>query len=198
MSRPANPLYSQAVYNAIMQHVSETGAMPTVREISRLANIKSTSTVHKILLRLEREGVLELNPHHSRGIRLKGERTPARVPVLGRVAAGNPILAVEDIEGYIPFTSSGDSEGLFALRVDGFSMKNVGILPNDLVIANRNLAASDGDIVIGMDGDEATVKRLAHDKDGKVVFLPENDDFSPIYPDNPAVLGKVIGCYREY
>ena len=105
-------------------------------------------------------------------------------------------MAVEDIEDYIPYPTK-DAEGLFALRVVGFSMKNVGILDGDIVVADKNAVAKRHDIVIGMDGDEATVKRLEYEN-GRVVFMPENEDFDPIYPENPSVLGKVIGCYRKY
>ncbi|MBR3961295.1 MAG: repressor LexA, partial [Clostridia bacterium] len=90
------------------------------------------------------------------------------------------------------------SEGLFALRVEGFSMKNAGILDGDIVIADKDAYVRVGDIVIGMDGDEATVKRLLKEPDGTIVFMPENEDFDPIYPENPSILGKVIGSYRKY
>ena len=90
------------------------------------------------------------------------------------------------------------TEGLFALKVVGLSMKDAGILDGDIVVADKNAPCHNGDIIIGMDGDDATVKRLKIEKDGSVVYMPENPDFSPIYPESPSVLGKVIGCYRRY
>ena len=92
---------------------------------------------------------------------------------------------------------SKDAEGLFALRVQGCSMKNIGIMDGDIVVADKDAYVKEGDIIIGMDGDEATVKRLVKEN-GRVVFMPENEDFDPIYPENPSVLGKVIGSYRKY
>ena len=174
----------------------ENGFPPTVREICAGAKIKSTSTVHAILSSLEENGYIERDPRNSRAIRIANTSAAAQVPVMGKITAGSPILAVEDIDDYVPFEAS-SSDGLFALRVDGYSMKNVGIMDGDIVIADRNLVARDGDIVIGMDEDCATVKRLLH-KDGRVIFMPENEDFDPIYPENPSVLGKVVGCYRKY
>ena len=145
---------------------------------------------------LEENGYIERDPRFSRSIRIAGTVATAQIPVIGRVTAGQPILAVEEIEDYIPYATS-DSEGLFALRVVGYSMRDVGIMDGDIVIADKDAYTKSGDIVIGMDGDEATVKRLLI-KDGQVIFMPENPDFSPIYPENPSVLGKVIGSFRRY
>ena len=167
-----------------------------MREICKETKIKSTSTVHAILNFLEENGYIERDQRNSRSIRIVGAVNTAQVPVIGRVTAGQPILAVEEIEDYIPFATN-DSKGLFALRVVGYSMRDVGIMDGDIVIADKDAYTKSGDIVIGMDGDEATVKRLLI-QNGKVIFMPENPDFSPIYPENPSVLGKVIGSYRRY
>ena len=107
-----------------------------------------------------------------------------------------PEYTKEEIEDYIPYPSK-DAEGLFALKVVGYSMRDAGILPDDIVIADKNAPCRSGDIVVGMDGEEATVKRLLI-KDKTVIFMPENEDFDPIYPENPTVLGKVVGSYRKY
>ena len=120
----------------------------------------------------------------------------AMVPLVGRITAGKPILAIEEIEDYIPYPSK-DAEGLFALRVEGLSMKDAGILDGDIIVANKNIACRNGDIVVGMDGESATVKRLKI-QNGEIIFMPENPDFSPIYPESPMILGKVIGSYRKY
>ena len=196
MSRPTLSEKQLKVYNFLVKK-SSSGLPPTVREICVATGIKSTSTVHAILSVLEDGGYIYRDAGCSRAIRIEGAVESAAVPVLGRVTAGQPILAVEQIEDYIPYPTR-DAEGLFALRVEGYSMKNVGIMPGDIVVADKNAYVRNGDIIIGMDGDEATVKRLEKLSDGTVVFMPENEDFDPIYPENPSVLGKVIGSYRKY
>lgn len=195
MSRPTLTEKQLKVYNFLVKALG-CGVPPSVREICNDTGIKSTSTVHAILNALEENGYIERDARFSRSIRIAGASSTAQVPVIGRVTAGQPILAVEEIEDYIPYATN-DSDGLFALRVVGYSMKDVGILDGDLVIADKDAVAKNGDIIIGMDGDEATVKRLII-KDGQVIFMPENPDFDPIYPENPSVLGKVIGSYRRY
>ena len=195
MSRPSLSEKQLKVYNYLIKAIS-SGFPPTVREICNQTGIKSTSTVHAILSVLDENGYIERDPRNSRSIRIAGTGSTAQVPVIGRVTAGQPILAVEEIIDYIPYAAA-SSEGLFALKVVGLSMKDVGILDGDLVIADKDAAYRSGDIVIGMDGDEATVKRLLI-KNGQVIFMPENPDFDPIYPENPSVLGKVIGSYRRY
>ena len=195
MSRPTLSEKQLKVYNFLVKSISG-GFPPTVREICNESGIKSTSTVHAILNVLEENGYIERDPRNSRAIRIAGTATTAQVPVIGRVTAGQPILAVEEITDYIPYAAA-SSEGLFALKVVGYSMKDVGILDGDLVIADKDAPYRSGDIVIGMDGDEATVKRLLL-KEGRVICMPENPDFDPIYPENPSVLGKVIGSYRRY
>lgn len=195
MSRPTLTEKQLKVYNFLIKAL-ENGFPPSVREICHEVGIKSTSTVHGILSVLEENGYIERDPRNSRSIRISGTTHTAQVPVVGRVTAGQPILAVEEIEDYVPY-AAGSAEGLFALRVVGFSMRDVGILDGDIVIADKNALWRNGDIIIGMDGDEATVKRLII-KNGQVIFMPENPDFDPIYPEDPHVLGKVIGSYRKY
>ena len=185
----------EAVYNFLVKKM-QNGIPPTVREICSATGIKSTSTVHAILNTLEEQGYILRDAKYSRAIRLENDFDAAMVPLVGRVTAGQPILAVEQIEDYIPYPTK-DAEGLFALKVVGYSMRDAGILPDDIVIADKNAPCRSGDIIIGMDGDEATVKRLLI-KDGKVIFMPENPDFSPIYPEKPMVLGKVVGSFRKY
>ena len=185
----------ETVYKFLISSMSN-GLPPTVREICKACQIKSTSTVHAVLDSLEQNGYIIRDSHSSRAIRIADSVSAARVPLVGRVPAGQPILAVEHIEDYIPYPAN-DSEGLFALRVVGLSMRDAGILDGDIVVADKNAPYKSGDIIIGMDGDEATVKRLLQ-KDGKIIFMPENPDFDPIYPENPSVLGKVIGSYRKY
>ena len=185
----------QSVYNFIVKQMAD-GFPPTVREICNNTGIKSTSTVHAILGVLEEEGYIVRDAKYSRAIKLDMPSSAAMVPLVGRITAGKPILAVEEIEDYIPYPSK-DADGLFALKVVGYSMKNVGIMDGDIIVADKNKPCRSGDIVIGMDGEEATVKRLLI-KNKQVIFMPENEDFDPIYPENPTVLGKVVGSYRKY
>ena len=184
-----------AVYNYLVK-CSGNGLPPTVREICTATGIKSTSTVHAILQTLEETGYIERDARYSRAIKVGGAADSVQVPLLGKVTAGTPILAVEQIEDYIPYPSK-DATGLFALRVSGYSMRDAGILDGDIIVADKNAFSRSGDIIVGMDGEEATVKRLLI-KNGQVIFMPENPDFSPIYPEKPEVLGKVVGSYRKY
>ena len=181
----------------------EDGLPPTVREICHATGLKSTSSVHAYLKALEEEGLITrdrgVNRGLNRAIRLAGEQTTVQVPVLGRVAAGAPILAVEEVEGYLPYVPrrrAGD-EKFFALNVRGESMKDAGILNGDVVVALQTPSALDGEIVVAMIDGEATVKRLYREKD-RVRLQPENPDFAPIYARDVTILGKVVAVYRYY
>ena len=185
----------EAVYNFLVKKM-QNGIPPTVREICSATGIKSTSTVHAILNVLEEEGYIIRDAKYTRAIRLENDFDASMVPLVGRVTAGQPILAIEQIEDYIPYPTK-NAEGLFALKVVGLSMRDAGILDGDIVIADKNAPCRSGDIIIGMDGEDATVKRLIL-KGSQVIFMPENPDFSPIYPEKPMVLGKVIGSFRKY
>lgn len=183
------------VYKLIVKSLAD-GIPPTVRELCKNAGIKSTSTVHGILEALEENGYIIRNAGNSRGIRLAGGTPSSQVPVLGKVTAGNPILAVEQIEDYIPYPTS-DAEGLFALRVSGLSMRDAGILDGDLIVADKDLAVHSGDIVVAMIDDEATVKTLGFES-GRPVLYPENPDFEPIRAERIDILGRVVGSFRQY
>ena len=185
----------QQVYNFLVKQMASRFP-PSVREICTATGIKSTSTVHAILSALEDEGYIMRDPKNSRSIRIDMGAPSTMVPLVGRITAGKPILAVEEIEDYIPYPSK-DADGLFALKVVGLSMRDAGILDGDIIVADKNKPCRSGDIVVGMDGDEATVKRLLV-KNGQIIFMPENPDYSPIYPEDPMVLGKVVGSYRKY
>ncbi len=172
---------------------------PTVREICEATGIRSTSTVHAALSVLEENGYIERDAKSSRSIRLSGTADTSMVPLVGKVTAGQPILAVEEIEGYIPYPISSDnSEGLFALRVSGLSMRDAGILDGDIIIADKDLQSHNGDIVVALIEDEATVKRLVKKNGEKPYLLPENPDFDPIFPEYMEILGRVVGSYRKY
>ncbi len=172
---------------------------PTVREICAATGIKSTSTVHSILSSLEEQGYITRDAKFSRSIRIAGSSDSAMVPVLGKVTAGQPILAVEEIESYIPYPISAESpDSLFALRVSGLSMRDAGILDGDIIVADKNSYSSNGDIVVALIEEEATVKRLVAEHGKKPYLMPENPDFDPIYPENMEILGRVIGSFRKY
>ena len=173
-----------------------TGIPPTVREICSATGLSSTSTVHNHLKALERLGYISRSEGRNRAILIAGAQATSQVPILGTVTAGVPILAFEDIQGYIPFADKG-SRDLFALNVSGLSMRDAGILDGDYVIAEKVPTAEDGEIVVALIGDEATVKRLYREKDG-IRLQPENPDFEPIFTNEMSVLGKVISVVRYY
>lgn len=183
------------VFKVITEALAE-GLPPTVREICANTGIKSTSTVHRILADLEEKGYITRFGGNSRGIRIQGSAPSSQVPVLGKVTAGVPILAVEDIEEYIPFPVN-SAEGLFGLRVSGLSMKDAGILDGDIIIADKNQPVRSGHIVVALIEDEATVKRLGFES-SKPVLYPENPDFEPIYAERIEILGRVVGSFRQY
>lgn len=176
---------------------AQDGLPPSVREICSATGIKSTSTVHAYLRLLEDEGYISRQSGLNRAIRLPGESV-VRVPLLGKVTAGIPILAVEQVEEYVPYSGGGYHAGeLFALRVSGTSMINAGILDKDIVIVKKTPVAENGDIVVALIGDEATVKRIYREKD-HIRLQPENDAFEPIIVKEVVVLGKVISLLRNF
>lgn len=185
----------QKVYDFLIKEAPK-GVPPTVREICAATGLRSTSTVHAHLKTLERLGYISRDAGLNRSIHIEGSTAAVQVPVLGKVTAGQPILAVQDIEGYLPFPQKEGKE-LFALHVSGLSMRDAGILDGDYVVAERIPTAQNGDIIVAMIDDEATVKRFFKEKNG-VRLQPENPDFEPIYSDQVFVLGKVIAVLRYY
>lgn len=182
---------------AYLQEKSCQGLTPSVREICEDLGIRSTSTAHKYVKELEKAGYLQLRPGARRNILMKTGKV-VRVPLVGMVTAGVPILAVEAIEGYIPIEEEGAAgEELFALRVRGESMINAGILSGDIIIVQHTVAAENGDIVVALIEDEATVKRF-YKENGHYRLQPENDAMSPILVDEVSILGKVIRLVRNY
>lgn len=176
---------------------AQDGVPPSVREICAAAGIKSTSTVHAYLKVLEDEGYITRKSGLNRAIRVPGENV-ARVPLLGRVTAGKPILAIEEVEDYVPYSGSGYQPGeLFALRVVGDSMINAGILNGDIVIVRKTPTADNGEIVVALIGDEATVKRI-YRENGHIRLQPENEAYEPIIVEEAVVLGKVISLLRYF
>lgn len=187
----------QKIYD-FLKEKAQYGIPPSVREICAATGLKSTSTVHAHLRTLEELGYITRQAGLNRSIRIEGSEEAMQVPILGRVTAGMPILAVEEIQGYLPYSAKhAAGKELFALHVDGMSMKNAGILDGDYVIAEKAPTADDGAIVVAMIEDEATVKRLYREKDC-IRLQPENPDFDPIYSRDVMILGKVVAVLRYY
>ncbi len=179
------------------EFTEQNGYPPSIREICQAVGLRSPSTVHAHLKVLKEGGFLEKSDRKTRAISLKGSRPGFRsIPLLGTVTAGLPILAQQEVEGYIPYEGSASGE-LFALRVRGDSMTGAGILSGDIVIVRRQPDARSGDIVVALLDDEATVKRLSL-KGRRVLLLPENPAYDPIDGDGCAILGLVVALYRPH
>ncbi len=192
------------IYSFIKNSIEVEGYAPSVRDICASLSIKSTSTVHAYLARLEQKGYIVRGQGKSRALKLVdnndyGSRNMIRVPLLGKVTAGMPITAVENYEGYVdyPVAMVGRSEDLFALRVSGESMVDAGILDGDIVIVQKTVYADDGTIVVAMIDDEATVKKIYHDIDC-IRLQPCNPNMKPIYARNVSVIGRVVANFRFY
>ena len=184
------------IYETIVRMIQEQGYAPSVREIGEAVGLKSPSTVHFHLKKLEEAGLIEKGACKGRAIVVSGAQED-RIPILGNVAAGAPILAQECVEDYITFDTQGRAGEFFALRVRGHSMKDAGILPEDLVVVRRQSTANQGEIVVALLGEEATVKRLKLEK-GQVWLLPENEEYEPIDGTGAQILGKVTAVIRQY
>lgn len=170
---------------------------PTIREICQDLAIRSTSTVHKYIGELAEEGLIQKSEGRNRTIRLAAPEG-AQVPVIGTVAAGVPITAIEQIEGYVLFSGyHGNPSDLFALHVQGESMVEAGILDGDLVVVRRTPVATNGEIVVALVEDEATVKTF-YKENGCFRLQPENSQMDPIIVDEVAILGRVISVIRMY
>lgn len=178
---------------------SQNGVPPSVREICAAVGLRSTSSVQANLDALEKAGYIERDPMLKRSIRVKCQtEAVTQVPLIGTVTAGMPILAVEAIEGYVPFSASGTvDKPLFALKVRGDSMIKAGILSGDIIIVEKTPTAVNGEIVVALIEDEATVKRY-YKENGHFRLQPENDDYAPIISDEIIILGKVISLIRNY
>ena len=188
----------QRIYDYIVSCIREQGYPPSVREIGEAVGLKSPSTVHFHLKHLEEAGVIEKGAGKGRAIALTEPEVPEdRVPIVGNVAAGSPILAEECIEDYLTFDTGGRSGEYFALRGRGESMLNAGILPGDLVVVRRQQTCNNGEIVVAMIDDEATVKRFSR-QNGRVWLLPENEAYAPIDGTYAQILGKVSAVVRRY
>lgn len=192
MARTSNK--REQILNFLTQFMNEHGYAPTVREICNAVGLQSTATVHYHLNALRDAGLIEMDEMKKRAISLPDAQRADRIPVVGVVTAGVPILATENIEGYIPW--DGES-GCFVLRVRGDSMIGAGILDGDKVVVRPQPDAENGEIVVALLDDSATVKRLK--KTGRDVWLmPENPSYEPIPGNEAKILGRVKALIREY
>ena len=192
MARTSNK--REQILNFLTQFMNEHGYAPTVREICNAVGLQSTATVHYHLNVLRDAGLIEMDEMKKRAISLPDAQRADRIPVVGVVTAGVPILATENIEGYIPW--DGES-GCFVLRVRGDSMIGAGILDGDKVVVRPQPDAENGQIVVALLDDSATVKRLK--KTGRDVWLmPENPSYEPIPGNEAKILGRVKALIREY
>ncbi len=189
----------QKVYNYIVNSVQNNGFAPSVRDIMRDLGYKSTSTVHMYLNRLDTLGYIRKEDGKSRAISVVNEDMPtvSAVRLLGTVTAGQPILAEETFEGYIGYIGRIPADEMFALKVKGESMIEIGIMDGDIVIAEKTCYAENGEIVVALIDDEATVKRFFRE-DGHYRLQPENATMKPIIVDEVLILGKVVAIQRNY
>lgn len=189
-----------AILEFIRSEIEQKGYPPSVREICCAVGLKSTSSVHAHLTQLEKKGLLRRDPTKPRAMEvLDGQGSRGRsVPLVGRVTAGLPILATENIEDYLVLPQSLQGRGdLFALRVQGESMIEAGIEDGDIVVLRRQETAENGEIVVAMIDDEATLKRVYYE-DGHVRLQPENTAMEPIYADEVVILGRLLALFRQY
>ncbi len=179
---------------------TEKGYAPSVRDIQQEIGVRSTATVYGYIEKLVEKGYLKKDPNKSRSLRPDFGAPTYRVPLIGKVTAGAPILAVENYEQTISFCSDGRKfapERLFALRVSGRSMIEAGILDGDIVVVLQTPVASDGEIVVALIDDEATVKTF-YKENGQFRLQPENREYAPIYTDHVKILGRVVASFRYY
>ena len=198
-----------AILEYIKKVISECGYPPSVREICKAVGLKSTSSVHMYLARLAERGEISKDSLKTRALRVPGLNTnmgddinSISIPLVGQVAAGEPILAEQNIEEYIKLPTSmlkrtTSSDSLYMLKVKGDSMINVGIYNGDYVIVSKGASALNGEIVVAMIGNEATVKTFYKEKD-HIRLQPENDAMEPIIVQNADILGKVVALYRKF
>jgi len=189
------------IFEFVKRYSAKHGYPPTVRDIGKAIGLTSSSTVHAHLANLEKLGLLRRDPSKPRAIELLVDRAKAVVtgamPVVGQVAAGQPVLAEENIEEYVQVPDqAGGEDGEFVLRITGESMKDAGILDGDHVVVRRQDTAADGDIVVALVGEEATVKRFFKESD-HIRLQPENSALEPIRTSDATVLGKVVGVLRR-
>ncbi|HCL4436657.1 LexA family transcriptional regulator [Clostridium botulinum] len=190
------------VYNFIKLQIKEKGYPPSVREICKAVGLSSTSSVHFHLKRLEKEGLIKRDSSKTRAIEIvdpTSKKEVINVPIVGTITAGNPILAIENIEDVFPLPIDyvKNTKDLFMLKVSGESMIEAGILNGDLAIIEKTDSANNGDIVVALIDNEATLKRFFKER-SYIRLQPENKSMKPIILENCKVLGRLVGIYRKY
>lgn len=185
------------IYDFLKERASVTNVPPSVREIGAAVGLKSTSSVQNNLNALEDMGYIQRDPLLKRSIRIMGQAENVHhVPLLGTITAGAPIFAYEDVECYLPYSGYVSSDKpLFALRVKGESMINAGIFDGDIIFAEKVSSVRNGEIVVALIGDEATVKTF-YKENGHYRLQPENETYSPIIVDEVQIQGKVVAVLR--
>ena len=186
------------VYAFAVDFFTQYGFPPSIREICLKCDIKSTATAYSYIEKLKNRGLLEKTPLKKRAFSITKKPSDYKsIPLIGTVRAGEPIFAVENLEGYCPLPDELDSGGEeFALKVQGDSMINAGIYDRDIIIVNKQSTANSGEIVVALVDDSATVKRFFN-KNGKIILHPENDDMSDMTFDDVVILGVVKGLMRK-
>lgn len=191
------------IYNFLIEFTKSKGYPPSVREICEAVSLKSTSTVHGHLKRLEKKGLIYRDPTKPRALEIvelsNEEKELIDIPIVGKVTAGMPILATENIEDMfqIPINYVKHNNDLFILKVTGDSMIEAGILDGDLAIIEQKNVATNGDIVVALIENEATIKRFFKEN-GFIRLQPENKNYDPIIVEDCSILGKLVGIYRAY
>ena len=199
----------QEIFDFIRKYSAKYGYPPTVRDIGKAVGLASSSTVHAHLANLEKIGLLRRDPSKPRAIELfdravgsavesvRGIVRPQSLPLLGAVAAGEPVVAEENVEDYVSVPElAGGGDGQYLLRVRGESMKDAGILEGDYVVVRSQDTARDGDIVVALLADEATIKRFFRERD-HIRLQPENETMEPIRSEDVKVIGRVVGLLRS-
>ncbi|NGT55142.1 transcriptional repressor LexA [Clostridium perfringens] len=191
------------IYNFLIEFTKSKGYPPSVREICQAVSLKSTSTVHGHLKRLEKKGLIYRDPTKPRALEIvelsNEEKELIDIPIVGKVTAGMPILATENIEDMfqMPINYVKHNNDLFILKVTGDSMIETGILDGDLAIIEQKNVATNGDIVVALIENEATIKRFFKEN-GFIRLQPENKNYEPIIVEDCSILGKLVGIYRAY
>lgn len=191
------------IYNFLIEFTKSKGYPPSVREICEAVSLKSTSTVHGHLKRLEKKGLIYRDPTKPRALEIvelsNEEKELIDIPIVGKVTAGIPILATENIEDMfqMPINYVKHNNDLFILKVTGDSMIEAGILDGDLAIIEQKNVATNGDIVVALIENEATIKRFFKEN-GFIRLQPENKNYEPIIVEDCSILGKLVGIYRAY
>ncbi len=190
----------QEILSYLESYFSNYGYPPSIREICSNCNLKSTASAHEYLNRLERQGFLSKSPDKKRAYSLteKNINTFAQAPLIGQVTAGQPILAVENLEGYYPLPPDfNNNDDMFYLQVKGESMIDAGIYNNDKILVKKQETADNGDIIVALIDDSVTVKRF-YKKNNQIILHPENQTMSDMIFNDIQIIGKVVGLYRKF